>query len=256
MSPFRYIKKIFSKSSQLGKLEKITGYHFNNLNLLNQALIHRSIIKDNSTQVLQSNERLEFLGDAVLGLVVSRFLYERFPEKREGDLTKLKAVLVSESTLSRIAKDINLGQFLQLSEEENKAGGRERNSILADAYEALIGATFLDGGLAPARKMIRNQLLKKYWELTTDEEHFNYKGGLLEYLQSFGWGMPRYEIVEEKGPDHQKRFTIDVFAQGKRMGRGTGTSKKEAEQKAAKKALENINKGELLNRQVNGFSPD
>jgi ribonuclease-3 len=248
MSPFSYIKKIFSKSSQLRKLEKIIGYRFKNLNLLNQALIHRSIIKENSNQDLRSNERLEFLGDAVLGMVVSRFLYERFPEKREGDLTKLKATLVSESTLSRIAKDINLGEFLHLSEEEDKAGGRERNSIIADAYEALIGAIFLEGGLAPARKMIRDQLLKKYWELTTDEEHFNYKGELLEYLQSFGWGMPRYEIVEEKGPDHQKRFTIDVFAQGRKMGRGSGTSKKEAEQRAAQKALESINKGELLNK--------
>ena len=248
MSPFTYIRKMFVKNSQLGELQKTIGYRFRNQDLLLQALTHRSTVKENSKQNLRSNERLEFLGDAVLGMVVSRFLYDRFPEKREGDLTKLKAILVSEATLSRMAKDIGLGKYLLLSEEEDKAGGRERSSIIADAYEALMGAAFLDGGLGPVRKIIKSQLLEKYWELTTDEEHFNYKGELLEYLQAFGWGMPRYEIVEERGPDHQKRFTIDVLAKGKRMGRGAGTNKKEAEQKAAKKALENINKGELLDR--------
>ena len=186
------------------------------------------------------------MGDSVLGMVVSRFLYDEFPEKREGELTKIKAVLVSEPTLSRIALGMDLGRFLYLSQEEDRAGGRRRRSIVADAYEALIGAVFLDGGLTPARKVIKSQLLKKYWELTTDEEHFNYKGELLEYLQSFGWGMPRYEVVQEKGPDHKKRFTVEVFAQDKRVGKGTGESKKEAEQRAAKKALEKISRGELL----------
>lgn len=246
MSPLNYIRRVFGKNPRSKKLEKIIGYRFKNSDLLKHALTHRSIIRESPHQHLSSNERLEFLGDAVVGMVVSRFLYERFPEKNEGDLTKLKALLVSEPTLSRIAKDINLGEFLNLSEEEEKAGGRERSSIVADAYEALVGAVFLDGGLVPARSMVKNQLIQRYWELTTDEEYFNYKGELLEYLQSFGWGMPRYDIVEELGPDHQKRFTIDVFVQAKKMGSGTGKSKKEAEQRAAKKALERINKGELL----------
>jgi len=246
MSPINYIKNIFAKSSELGKLERIISYHFKNSSLASQALSHRSAIRESSKGQLRSNERLEFLGDAVLGMVVSLFLYEKFPEKKEGELTKLKAVLVSEATLSRIGKEMNLGYSLHLSEEENKSGGRERSSIIADAYEALIGAVFLDGGLGSAKKMIEKHLLSKHWELTTDEEHFNYKGELLEYLQSFGWGMPKYEVVEEKGPDHQKRFTIDVFAQDKKMGRGIGKNKKEAEQKAAKKALERINRGELL----------
>ncbi len=248
MSPLGYIRRIFDRDSQLGKLEKIIEYRFKNRGLLRCALTHRSVIRENSSAQLHSNERLEFLGDAVLGTVVSSFLYERFPEKNEGDLTKLKAVLVSESILSRVAKEINLGEFLDLSEEEDKAGGRERISIIADAYEALVGAVFLDGGLAVAKRVVKNQLIQRYWELITDEEHFNYKGELLEYLQSFGWGMPKYEIAEEAGPDHQKRFTVDVFAQGRKMGMGVGKSKKEAEQRAAKAALEKINKGELLAR--------
>jgi ribonuclease-3 len=246
MSPINYIKSIFAKKSELGKLERIINYHFKNSSLAGQALSHRSATRENSEGHFRSNERLEFLGDAVLGMVVSRFLYEKFPEKEEGELTKLKAVLVSEPTLSRVGKEINLGHFLYLSEEESKSGGRERPSIVADAYEALIGAIFLDGGLGSVKKTIEKHLLSKYWELTTDEERFNYKGELLEYLQSFGWGMPKYEVVEEKGPDHQKKFTIDVFAQDRKMGRGIGKSKKEAEQRAAKKAIEKINKGELL----------
>jgi ribonuclease-3 len=142
--------------------------------------------------------------------------------------------------LSRIAKSISLGKYLNLSEEEEKAGGRERNSIISDAYEAVIGAVFLDGGLAPAEKMVRNQILRKYLEITTDQTLHNYKGELLEYMQALGLGMPKYNVLEEKGPDHQKRFIIAVSAKGKKIGEGMGKNKKEAEQKAARMALENI----------------
>lgn len=216
------------------------NYRFRNLELLDRALTHRSYIHTSESEGLRANERLEFLGDSVLGMVTSRFLFENFPEKSEGDLTKLKSTLVSEANLSRIAKSISLGKYLNLSEEEEKAGGRERNSIISDAYEAVIGAVFLDGGLAPAERMVRNQILKRYMEITTDQTLHNYKGELLEYMQALGLGLPKYNVLEEKGPDHRKRFIIAVSVKGKKMGEGVGKNKKEAEQKAARMALENI----------------
>jgi ribonuclease-3 len=202
---------------------------------------------------MRANERLEFLGDSVLGMVTSRFLFENFPEKSEGDLTKLKSTLVSEANLSRIAKSISLGKFLNLSEDEEKSGGRERSSIISDAYEALIGAVFLDGGLAPAQRMIQRQILRRYVEITTDQALHNYKGELLEYMQALGLGLPRYEVLEEKGPDHQKRFTIAVSVKGRKMGQGAGKNKKEAEQKAARMALENV---EILLKELSNEDQD
>jgi ribonuclease-3 len=222
------------------ELERKLGYRFVRRELLSRALTHRSYIHTPENEDLRANERLEFLGDSVLGMVTSRFLFEHFPDKSEGDLTKLKSTLVSEANLSRIAKSISLGQYLNVSEEEEKSGGRERNSIVSDAYEAVIGAVFIDGGLAPAERMIKNQILKRYLEITTDRAFHNYKGELLEYMQALGLGLPRYDLLEEEGPDHEKRFTIAVSVKGKQLGKGGGKNKKEAEQMAARMALENI----------------
>ena len=238
-----FLRRLFAKRDRSKKyleLEQKLGYRFKNPGLLERALTHRSYIHTPENEDLRANERLEFLGDSVLGMVTSRFLFENFPDKSEGDLTILKSTLVSEANLSRIAKSISLGSYLNLSEEEEKSGGRERNSIVSDAYEAVIGAIFLDGDLAPTEKMIQNQILRKYLEITTDQTLHNYKGELLEYMQALGLGLPRYDVLEEKGPDHQKRFTIAVSVKGKRMGQGAGKNKKEAEQKAARVALENI----------------
>jgi ribonuclease-3 len=238
-----FLRRAFAKKGRFKnylELEKKLGYRFRNLELLDRALTHRSYIHTPENEYLRANERLEFLGDSVLGMVTSRFLFENFPDRSEGDLTKLKSTLVSEANLSRIAKSISLGRFLHLSEDEDKSGGRERSSIVSDAYEAVIGAIFLDGGLAPVEKMIKNQILKKYLEITSDLTLHNYKGELLEYMQALGLGLPRYEVMQEKGPDHQKRFTIAVLVKGKKMGQGAGKNKKEAEQRAARIALENI----------------
>lgn len=238
-----FLRRLFAKRDRSQKyleLEQKLGYRFKNPGLLERALTHRSYIHTPENEDLRANERLEFLGDSVLGMVTSRFLFENFPDKSEGDLTILKSTLVSEANLSRIAKSISLGSYLNLSEEEEKSGGRERNSIVSDAYEAVIGAIFLDGGLAPTEKMIQNQILRKYLQITTDQTLHNYKGELLEYMQALGLGLPRYDVLEEKGPDHEKRFTIAVSVKGKRMGQGVGKNKKEAEQKAARVALENI----------------
>jgi ribonuclease-3 len=238
-----FLRRLFLQRGKLQshrELEKKLGYRFVNLELLSRALTHRSYIHTPENEDMRANERLEFLGDSVLGMVTSRFLFEHFPDKSEGDLTKLKSTLVSEANLSQIAKSISLGQHLNLSEEEEKSGGRERNSIVSDAYEAVIGAVFLDGGLAPVERMIKNQILKRYLEITTDRAFHNYKGELLEYMQALGLGLPRYDLLEEKGPDHEKRFTIAASVKGRQLGRGTGKNKKEAEQGAARMALENI----------------
>jgi ribonuclease-3 len=249
----RFLKRLLPKKErfkQYLELESKLGYRFKNLELLNRALTHRSYLYASENTFtglpqdgnLASNERLEFLGDSILGMVVSQFLFENFPGKSEGDLTKLKGTLVSEATLSRIARSISLGKYLNLSEEEDKSGGRERTSIIADAYEAVIGAIFLDGGLTPAKRVIKNQILRRCLELASDKTFYNYKGELLEYMQALGLGLPRYEVLVEKGPDHQKKFTIAVSVRGKKLGKGEGLTKKEAEQRAAKIALENIDK--------------
>ncbi|MFQ6003558.1 MAG: ribonuclease III [Candidatus Zixiibacteriota bacterium] len=248
-----FLKRLLTEKKRFkgySELERKLGYRFKNLGLLDRALTHRSYlyVPENTTanspqnENLASNERMEFLGDSILGMVVSQFLFENFPSKSEGDLTKLKAILVSEPTLSRVARSISLGKYLNLSEEEDKSGGRQRTSIIADAYEAVIGAIYLDGGLVSAQRVIKNQILKRSLELAADKAHYNYKGELLEYMQALGLGLPRYEVLVEEGPDHQKKFTIAVSAKGKKMGKGEGLTKKEAEQKAAKMALENIDK--------------
>lgn len=236
---------IFKKSlppveACLAKLQRKIDYDFKNLQLLKEALTHKSYIKSSTCPSLNSNERLEFLGDSILGLVICEFLYKKFPDKSEGDLTKLKAGLVNEATLSHIGRNLGLGEFLYLSPDEEKSGGRERPSLVADGFEALIGAVYLDGGLEAISRLIGSQILTRFRELADDKQNFNYKGELLEYLQALGWGMPEYQIEEAVGPDHQKRFTISAMAKGEKLGVGEGASKKEAEQKAAKMALEKL----------------
>jgi ribonuclease-3 len=242
---FAFLRRRFAEKERSEKhreLERKLGYRFKDPELLELALTHRSYLNSSANEGLRANERLEFLGDSVLGLVTSRFLFDHFPDKHEGDLTKLKSTLVSEANLSRIAGSLSLGAYLNLSDEEEKSGGRERSSIVSDAYEAVIGAVFLDGGLAPAEKMLRRQILEKYLEITSDKTFHNYKGELLEYMQALGLGLPKYDVLEEEGPDHQKRFTIAVSVKGKRIGEGTGKNKKEGEQRAARMALDQVDK--------------
>lgn len=221
------------------ELSELLDYRFRDQHLLDQALTHRSATHLAGKPSVHSaaNERLEYLGDAVLGLITSRFLFERFPEKQEGELSKLKAALVNKVTLSRVAREIGLGKFLKLSPEEERMGGRHRHSIIADAYEALLGAVYLDGGLDAATEMIETQVLSRMSELVSDRAHYNYKGELLEYLQGRGLGSPRYVLETEEGPDHRKNFTMAVIVLGTKLAVGSGSSKKEAEQKAARLAL-------------------
>lgn len=245
MSWWTALRGLFQPSSsrprhpQLAHLESLIGHRFRDRSLLELALTHRSHANQGEAQ-RDSYERLEFLGDSVLGMVVAELLYRDHPEMMEGDLTKLKALLVSEATLANVARDLSLNAHLILSADEDRAGGRERASILADALESVIGALYLDAGIDAARRLIATHVYERKTEVQSDDSRRNYKGELLEYLQSRGNGLPRYDVVSETGPDHDKLFTISVLIQGRSFGTGSGSSKKEAEQRAAASALQHL----------------
>ncbi|MCP4684830.1 MAG: ribonuclease III [bacterium] len=222
--------------AQLNELERLIGYHFRDRGLLRLSLTHRSVARA-AEKPMPSNERLEFLGDSVLGLIIADQLFRKHPDLSEGDLTKQKAMLVNETTLSIVAIEIGLNRFVYVSAEEEKSGGRERPSIVSDAFESIIGAVFLDGGLQAARSLVLDTIYSRKASILADDSQRNYKGDFLEMVQARAVGMPRYEIVSETGPDHDKTFNVVVTVAGEEVGRGTGSSKKEAEQKAAAEAL-------------------
>lgn len=245
MGLWKSFRQLFSAQNKISDKEllehvqKIFGYHFRNLDRLLLALTHRSYIKKR-TSSSNSNERLEFLGDSVLGLVIAHQLFRDYPHLREGKMTKLKALLVNETTLALIGKEIRLNEYIRLSPEEERLGGRERPSIISDAFEAVIGAIYLDGGFDAARDVILRKIYTQRDRITTDDSQKNYKGELLEMLQAQGSGMPKYEVVSEKGPDHEKEFSVVVYASHQKLGNGIGFTKKEAEQKAAAMAVEKL----------------
>ncbi len=220
--------------------EAKTGVRFKDSAILEQALTHRSFLGCNGGDPARSNERLEFLGDAVLELVVIEHLYRTFPLDREGDLTKKKSLLVSKSVLAHRAELMGLGDFILLSESERDSGGRERASILADGFEAVVGAIHLDRGIAVARRFVQEQLLHTATSILEDRAHLNFKSLLQEYVQARHKTHPRYRVVTELGPDHMKLFTVEVSVRGNLLGRGQGRNKKEAEQNAAGDALNRI----------------
>lgn len=222
----------------LRKLQKRIGVRFTDLSLLEQALTHRSYSHVTAQTRNDSNERMEFLGDSVLGLSVSQFLYLEFPDRSEGALSKMKSLLVSRKVLSSVSRTIGLGEYLLLSGEESDMGGRDRTSILADSFEGLIGAIYLDQGYRSANLFIRRTLLSDINEILKDEEHTNYKSLLQEYVQSRRLSHPVYRVRREEGPEHEKEFAVDVIVRGEPWGSGRGKSKKDAEQNAARAALE------------------
>ena len=222
-------------------LEKLLGYHFKDKDLLVKALKHRSYVyAEEGSNRIESNERLEFLGDAVLELLVTDYLFRRFEDKGEGELTQMKSQLVRRKTLVRQADRLGIGAFVLLSKDEREANGGQRPSILCDTLESLIGAIYLDGGLEAARSCVRRVVLADFHQIVQPDENFNFKSRLLEYSQSMGNGHPRYLVHAEYGPDHAKIFSVEVCITGQRMGWGQGRSKKEAQQMAAKDALESL----------------
>ena len=223
------------KSSDMSLLEKNLGYKFKNAAYLSTALTHSSYANESKAKI-SNNERLEFLGDAVLSIVVSDYIFAHCPNFPEGDLTKLRAALVCEKSLCKFSKSLNVGDFLKLSHGEQNSDGAKRTSILADAFEAIIAAIYLDGGLESAREFILPFIIPevKNPQLNTFKD---YKTQLQEIIQQNQGEIIRYNLVDETGPDHNKRFWVEVCLNNNVIGKGDGKSKREAEQCAAKEAL-------------------
>ena len=219
-------------------LEAAIGYRFKNISLLQNALAHSSYANERWHDSLKSNERLEFLGDSVLGMVVAEHLYRNFPDRPEGELTRMRADMVCEQTLANVAGRIGLGEHLLLGKGEEQGGGRTRNSILADAVESVIAATFLDGGMGAAKQFIQKFILV---EVPVKKLHnVDYKTSLQELVQQKKNQVLNYALVGESGPDHDKHFEVEVSLNGKVVGLGSGSSKKRAEQDAARVAIESL----------------
>lgn len=218
------------KPMKLEKLEQTIGYSFLDKNLLLLALTHSSYANEHKRKKKTNNERLEFLGDAVLELTISDYLFHQYPEQNEGKLTKLRSSLVCEYTLALCARDLSLGNYLLLSKGEDITGGRERDSILSDAFEAVIGAIYLDGGIEEAKEFIYEFLLKDVEDKTL---FYDAKTILQELVQARNLGKLSYELLEESGPDHSKNFTVQVNINGAIFAAGSGKTKKAAEQIAA-----------------------
>lgn len=238
-------------------LERLLGYRLQNEQLLERALTHSSWAAENAAKSpdagAEDNERLEFLGDAVLALVVSEWLTRAFPLWREGQLSKARASLVNAGTLGEAARRLGLGAFLRLGRGEEKTGGREKPALLANAYEAVIGALFLDGGLSPARQFIENTLLASH-VVHPDERlaRTDFKSRLQEILQARGWPTATYRVVGEEGPDHRKVFEVEASAGGRASALGKGTTKKDAEQLAARGLIEQLTETLVEIEQENG----
>ena len=219
-------------------LEAAIGYRFKNISLLQNALTHSSYANERWHNSLLSNERLEFLGDAILGMTVAKYLYQTFPDRPEGELTRMRADMVCEQTLAKVAARIDLGKHLLLGNGEEQGGGRTRNSILADAVESVIAASFLDGGMEAAQKFIDQFILV---EVPVKKLHnADYKTALQELVQQKKNQVLSYALVGESGPDHDKQFDVEVKLNGQVIGIGSGSSKKRAEQAAAHVALEKL----------------
>ena len=216
-------------------LEEKIAYSFRTPALLENALTHSSYANEHREEGMRSNERLEFLGDSILGLVVAEHLYRMRPDLPEGDLTRIRAALVCESSLVEVARRLDLGQYLKLGKGELAGGGRERPSIQADAVEAMLAAVYLDGGIGQVRKLIHNLILAQELEKTAASRDF--KTALQEMVQRESGKVLSYRLVTESGPDHAKLFTMEVQLNGQSLGTGQGKSKKEAEQAAAKTAV-------------------
>ena len=220
------------------ELEKKLNYRFRDRELLSEALNHSSYANEHRNANVRSNERLEFLGDSVLGFVTAEFLFKTYGKLPEGDLTRMRAALVCEQSLYEVARELELGQHLKLGKGEEAGGGRERQSILADATEAVFAAVYLDGGMEKARELIYRVLLSR---APKAEERRDYKTTLQEIVQRKSGQVLTYHMVGESGPDHNKTFEFEVRLNDEGIGRGCGHSKKEAEQEAARCALNKLN---------------
>lgn len=215
----------------LKDFQQYLGYHFSNQNLLQEALTHKSAKK--STH----NERLEFLGDAVLDLIIGEFLYKKFPHSPEGELSKMRASMVNEKAFAKIARHLNIGEYLYISHSEEQNNGREKDSILSNAFEAIVGAIYLESGLEKVQTIVLKILDILYPKIDLENLFYDYKTSLQELTQALFGITPEYVVLDSKGPDHNKEFLMGVFIQNKEYAQAKGKSKKEAQQNCAKIAL-------------------
>lgn len=223
----------------LSELEEIIGYSFKNKDLLLQAVTHSSFANEQRINKKPDYERLEYLGDAVLELVTSQYLYRKYPEKREGELTRMRAALVCETALVCCAEEIGIGRFMRLGKGEEATGGRNRDSIIADVMEAVIGAIYLDSGIRRATAHIERFVLS---DSENKQKFYDSKTKLQEYVQANGHAAIRYEVIEQSGPDHDRTFRVAVYIGDDPKGEGEGKTKKAAEQKAAYEAILQLKK--------------
>lgn len=230
--------------SELEPLERQMGYRFKDRGLLEHALTHRSRVHEDASGGVFDNESMEFLGDSVLGFVIADMLFRQFPQHNEGQKSKLKASIVSATALARLGEKLDLGTYLILGRGEEKTGGRRKQALIADCYEALIAAIHLDGGIEAARAFIERQFADLIEEARRTGAHAafteDYKSALQEWLQSHDRGLPSYRLAAEIGPAHRRRFDVEVLVNGEPIARAEGKSKKEAAQAAAKLALESL----------------
>lgn len=235
-------KEATMSAEDMKRFQQIIGYEFDGSDLLIQALVHSSFANENSIEKQKNNERLEFLGDAVLEIITSDYLFTKYPKMLEGELTKLRASIVCEPTLAAFAKKIKLGDFILLGKGEENSGGRGRASVLSDTVEAVIGAIYLDGGLEHARAFIEDKFLE---QLDGSKLFVDSKTHLQEIIQKASDKPVEYVIMNEKGPDHNKTFEVTVKHLGKAIGSGVGRSKKAAEQEAAYNAIKKLEEDSL-----------
>jgi ribonuclease-3 len=233
--------RIIPFGAEFEPLERVIGYRFRDRGLLEHALTHRSRVHEDASGGVFDNESMEFLGDSILGFVIADMLFREFPHHNEGQKSKLKASLVSAASLARLGDRISVGSYLILGRGEEKTGGRRKHALIADSYEALIAAIYLDGGIEPARAFVERQFAELIVEARRSgaEAAFteDYKSALQEWLQSRDRGLPSYRLAAEIGPPHKRRFEVEVLVEGHPLARADGSSKKEAAQAAAKAAL-------------------
>lgn len=242
-----FFKKIFRKKPVspeemllLEEFESKLGYCFSDVLLLKQSLSHKSYINEKRLTQHDHNERMEFLGDAVLELGVSDLLMLHFPNSREGEMSKLRASIVNETALSHAARELNLGKYIFLGKGEEQCDGREKNSLLADAFEAVLGAIYLDSNFPTVFRMIKMLFLPVVERATKEDINRDYKTKLQEEIQTRFKISPQYRLINETGPDHDKTFEIHLYVGGKKIGEGAGKSKKQAEQNAAQNAFQQL----------------
>ncbi len=227
------------RKEHLESFQKNLGYTFNNPQLLNKALTHKSYVNE-MAEPIKNNERFEFMGDSVLDMIVSDFIVRKFPDFAEGPLSKIRAAVVNEACLADLARSVDLGPYLLLGKGEELSGGREKNSLLADAYEAVAGAVYFDSNMETAFRIFLPALENKIIQYADTSDYRDFKSELQEYTQTHLSCIPTYRIIKETGPDHAKLFEVAAWIQEEMRGQGAGRSKKEAEQAAAKSALDSF----------------